>query len=416
MATRFNAYNTTNPEELLLLKKQEAAALLQVVRSISLTLEPEELINLVCITSINQLGINKLILVTYLEEQFAIQFHHGFDYCNVEELKSLRTIGQLTKISNPSEFNLPAIGIEYVIPLGNPQAPGGWFLIADFADSEAEAENDLIFIETIGNILIISLYNIHYFHAKLKERDLLLELEVAGRLQKQALPSNFNINSRLDIYAVNVAHHKVAGDFYDLLTLNPNEIVFCIGDVSGKGIPAALLVANIQANIRALFNAETPLHRIIRQLHQAIYSVSTDEEFVTLFIGKLNLRKENIVYINAGHNPIFLIRKEGIIKELSKGCIPLGLLPIREIELGTEKFYPGDSLFLYTDGVVEEMNANGELLGSEVIKQLLLEKRTYTSQQIILDVLQLVWKHAQSYNKSYSLSDDVSMMMIKFLK
>lgn len=232
-------------------------------------------------------------------------------------------------------------------------------MIADFADSEAEAENDLIFIETIGNILIISLSNINYFHAKLKERDIMLELEVAGRLQKQALPSNFNISARLDIYAVNVAHYKVAGDFYDLLPLNANEIVFCIGDVSGKGIPAALLVANIQANIRALFNAEAPLHQIIKQLHNAIYSISTEEEFVTLFIGKLNLRKENIVYINAGHNPIFMVRKDGIIKELSKGCIPLGLLPLQDIEIGTEKFYPGDSLFLYTDGVVEEMNPSG---------------------------------------------------------
>jgi sigma-B regulation protein RsbU (phosphoserine phosphatase) len=415
MPTRFNAYNTTNPEELLRLKKQEAAALLQVVRSISLTLEPKELIQLVCKTAINQLGINRLILVTYFEEKFATQFYYGFPDFGPVDWGGLLTIGQLTCVKYNPISALPAIDIEYIIPLGNPQSPAGWFLIADFADSEAEAENDLIFIETIGNILIISLSNINYFHAKLKERDIMLELEVAGRLQKQALPSNFNINPRLDIYAVNVAHYKVAGDFYDLLPLNSNEIVFCIGDVSGKGIPAALLVANIQANIRALFNAETPLHQIIKRLHNAIYSLSAEEEFVTLFIGKLNLRKENIVYINAGHNPIFIVRKDGIVKELSKGCIPLGLLPLQNIEIGTEKFYPGDSIFLYTDGVVEEMNPSGELLGSQIIKDLLIEKRNQSSRQIILEILERVWKHAQTY-KHYSLSDDVSMMMLKFLK
>jgi sigma-B regulation protein RsbU (phosphoserine phosphatase) len=93
----------------------------------------------------------------------------------------------------------------------------------------------------------------------------------------------------------------------------------------------------------------------------------------------------------------------------------LGLLPLQDIEIGTEKFYPGDSLFLYTDGVVEEMNPSGELLGSQVIKDLLIQKRNQSSQQIIVEILERVWKHAQTY-KHYSLSDDVSMMMIKFLK
>lgn len=410
---KVNVYNTTDPATLLELKREEAKIMLEVVRSIHPNMRSQELINTVVQVIINQLDVNKLILITNLKDQKKIEFTYNFPSLQTQNLSFLDQFRTTTAVSVELEFDLlNNIKAEYIIPLGRKEGghPTAWFIIADFAESEAETLNDIIFIETVGNILAISLENIYLFEEKVAKELIHQELEVAGKIQKQSLPSSFDHHEQLDIYAYNLAHYKVAGDFYDVIPINQDELYFCIADVSGKGIAAALLVATLQANLRALVQSSTSFHLIIKQLHNVIGRITRNEHFVTLFLGRLNIRSMKMAYINAGHNPPFIIRNGGVT-ELLKGCIPLGILPIETIEIGYEQMQEGDVLFLYTDGIVEQFNPTDEMIGLESIHKHLSQIYKRSAKDIIENVLEMVWNHAETAANS----DDMSLMVIKLL-
>jgi len=326
-------------------------------------------------------------------------------------LSILFSFKQTRPVNADQHPTLAQIQAEYVIPLGGyaKDTPNGWFVIADFAESEQETQNDLIFIETIGNILAMSIENAHLFEEKVAQELMQQELEVAGRIQKQSLPQNLKLSDRLDIGAINIAHSKVAGDFYDVIPISDEEVYFCMADVSGKGIAAALLVATLQANLRAVVNSSATFHQIVKQLHNAIARITRSEHYVTLFISRLNIPSMRMAYVNAGHNPPIVVRGQAVV-ELSKGCIPLGILPVETIEIGYEKFSRGDLLFLYTDGIVEQMNPQEEFLEFDQIKQMLADNRFESSEEIINKILARVDAHAEEEHPG----DDKSLMVIRF--
>ena len=408
----YNAYNTTDPAKLLALKREEAGIILDVVRSIHPTISLTLMIETVATRIIEQLDVRKLLYLNAENGVLQIRYRHNFPPVEAQQLEFLASI-RTTQAVNPVEQPVLAeLGAEYIIPLGSAakESPSGWFIIADFAESEEETQNDLIFIETIGNILTMSIEISRLFQEKLAQEVMQQELEVAAKIQKQALPQNLKLSDRLDVDAVNIPHSKVAGDFYDIIPVNDDEIYFCIADVSGKGIAAALLVATLQANLRAVINSSATFHQIVKQLHNAIARITRSEHYVTLFLSRLNVQSMRMAYVNAGHNPPFVVRG-GRVLELNKGCIPLGILPVESVEIGYEKFSRGDLLFLYTDGIVEQLNKQEEFMEIERLKQLLIANRFSSSTHIISEVLKQVDAHAGEEHPG----DDKSIMVIRFI-
>jgi sigma-B regulation protein RsbU (phosphoserine phosphatase) len=408
----YNAYNTTDPAKLLALKKEEAGIILEVVRSIHPTISLTLMIETVATRIIEQLDVRKLLYLNTENGILQIRYQHNFPPVDVKQLEFLTTIRTTQAVNANDHPALFELGAEFIIPLGSTakECPSGWFIIADFAESEEETQNDLIFIETIGNILTMSIEISQLFQEKLAQEVMQQELEVAAKIQKQALPQNLNLSERLDVDAVNIAHSKVAGDFYDIIPVNDDEIYFCIADVSGKGIAAALLVATLQANLRAVINSSATFHQIIKQLHNAIARITRSEHYVTLFLSRLNVQSMRMAYVNAGHNPPYVVRGERV-HELNKGCIPLGILPVESVEIGYEKFSRGDLLFLYTDGIVEQLNTKEEFMQIDELKGLLVANRFKSSSVITAKVLELVDQHAGEEHPG----DDKSMMVIRFV-
>lgn len=409
----YNAYNTTDPAMLLELKRQEARIMLEIVRSMHPNSSPQEIIDTVVGRIIYQLDVNKLLLITHMREGVrSIEANHHFPTCSADWFKFLDKIRSTTPVTESSDEILLELGVEYVIPLGrkHSERPLGWILIADFADSEAETINDVIFIETAGNFLMISLENMNFFEERVEQERLQQELEVAAKIQKKSLPTDFNFHKALDIYAINIAHFKVAGDFYDVIPVNQDEMLISMADVSGKGIAAALLVASLQANLRAQVRAGAGFREIVKQLHEAVSRLTESEHFVTLFLGRLNVRTREMEYINAGHNPPYHIAGNKIT-QLTAGCIPLGMLPIIDIEVGYESFQEDSVLFLYTDGIVEQMDESEEMVGEKAIEDKLLQTTHLSAKQITEQVLKVVWAHAEDMSNT----DDMSILVIKFL-
>lgn len=411
----FNAYKSNDPSVLLELKRQESQAILDIVRCTQPNMPTLNLIIIVMNTIRAQLGVKKLSLLLYDEitEKIKIEKNFGFKWESEINFDFLKDISEITEGKKISFEPFDSQKVEFIIPIIRNSVPFAWFLIADFAESEEEKLNDLIFIETVGTILVIALDNAKLFENQMKQQKINQELELAEKIQSHLLPRNLSVHHQLEIATYIKAHYKVGGDFFDIIKMNDDEVFFCIADVSGKGISSALLVSSLQAHIHAHVARSTTkpsIKSIVGHLNKSLFELTNGEKFVTIFLGIINFKKKSISYVNAGHNPpIFLLKKK--IVHLENGCIPLGIMPITKIEVGNLPFYEGDILFCYTDGFNEQENPQGELLGTQPIVDYLKNTPIHTAQQLIDDAVSIY----NQFRKGFEPADDTTLLVLKFL-
>ncbi len=311
----FNAYQSNDPNVLLELKRQESQAILDIVRCTQPTMPALNLILIVINTIRAQLGVKKLTLLFYDEQtdKIKIEKNYGFKWNSDIDFDFLKDVYEITNIQDIDNEILKNQHVEFIIPITRNSVPCAWFFIADFADSEEEKQNDLIFIETVGTILIIALDNAKLFENQIKQQRIHQELELAEKIQSHLLPRNLSVHRQLEIATYIKAHYKVGGDFFDIIKINEDEIFFCIADVSGKGISSALLVSSLQAHIHAHIARSTTkpsIKSIVGHLNKSLYELTNGEKFITVFLGIVNFKKKSISYVNAGHNPpVFLSSK-----------------------------------------------------------------------------------------------------------
>ncbi|MBU0765937.1 MAG: serine/threonine-protein phosphatase [Bacteroidetes bacterium] len=207
-------------------------------------------------------------------------------------------------------------------------------------------------------------------------------------------------------------HLEVGGDYYDFIRLNDKEFAFCIADVSGKGISAALLMSNFQANLRALFTPEIVLKRLINTLNDRVVGITGGEKFITLFLAKYNYEKKELQYINAGHNPpIHYDGDRKSLKYLKNGCIGLGMCDeIPSIRKGTVKITPGTKLLCYTDGLVEVENADQEEFSTGQLEECLM------SDHHINRIIENIISRLDEHKGTSSYFDDISIIGIEFFQ
>lgn len=407
---RRNFYNTDDPELLLRLKRQEADALRDVLRSINMSnLKTRQIFMIVQNTLLAQLGVRKMLFAYRTEEGMQYGMKRGIKPLDKTAELELPTQLRVMQVDPEVHCSLHGLGVEYVVPINYRNEVNAWFLVANFADTEAETENDLIFIETIGNVISTALENRSLIKELVQQESIRRELEVAERIQQQLLVRNFNIVKDADVYARNYSHHMIGGDYYDLIPRAEKGFFICIADVAGKGIAAALLMANLQANLRALIISENNLKSLVNKLHDLLANVTQGEKFVTFFIAHVRSADGKFDYVNAGHNPPLLVRK-GELTELEADTIPLGIVDLPDFEEGTVAYEKGDLLFLYTDGLVEQHDKSGEMLGEERINERVLAVADKSAREIVEDLNEMY----TDFSNNSIQEDDLTMMAVKF--
>jgi len=197
----------------------------------------------------------------------------------------------------------------------------------------------------------------------------------------------------------------VGGDYYDFIRLNENEIAFCMADVSGKGVAAALLMSNFQANLRILFNHTTSLADLVKELNAKVMANAKGEKFITLFIAKYNMVTRVLNYINAGHNPP-LISSGKNTNLLKIGCTGLGMFEeLQKVKEGIINVSPKTTILCYTDGVVELENNNGKEFGIENLTKTLIENPNLD----MTNLNQLVVKKLNNHKENQPYIDDITL-------
>jgi sigma-B regulation protein RsbU (phosphoserine phosphatase) len=214
----------------------------------------------------------------------------------------------------------------------------------------------------------------------------------------------------IDIAATNISSKQVGGDYYDAIPAGENRYVIAIGDVSGKGTPAALLMASIQASIRALVPLNLSLSELTQRVNDLMCENTGGNKFVTFFWAFIDSAALTLNYVNAGHNYPYLLHADGTLERLEKGGMILGVMKtIIPYEEATVTLRPGDLLLLFTDGVSEAMSRESVEYGEERIESV-LRKRCLESAQNVIDALH---RDILSHATGAQQSDDITMMVLK---
>lgn len=356
-------------EKLLQTKQLELNSLLEVTQAISNNLPIESLFRIYEFILRAQMGIECLAVYvsdrsgntpTENEEQeisWQCVCSFGVDAVD-EELdveKELLKFKETTELKGRKSKALSKFRV--VIPVYHKEHALAYALLAknEIEDQDTYQEH-LKFVQTITNIIVVAVENRRLFNRQLKQEGMKKELDLAAQMQNMLIPSDFPKNKAYEIGAVYLPHQEVGGDYYDFIQLTEDEIIFVIADISGKGVAAALLMANFQATLRAMVKQKLEPDKFVRILNKSVNKITKGEKFITMFMGKYNMRSRELLYVNAGHNPPILLNKQNV-KQLDSGTTILGMfdkLPF--VNIGKIKIQPNSLLITYTDGLTDVEN------------------------------------------------------------
>jgi len=353
------------------ISKFKLDALLDITLSINANLPTETLLSKYESILRTNLGIDK-ILIFKRSVTWECILNGGFprhlDGLDVES----KLLGLNEIRCTPSEINLE--GVDIIIPVFNNNIPLAYVLIGDI-EEEGEGMSPVLkhlnFIQTLSSIIIVAIENIRLVKDTLRQEAMKKELELAARMQMMLIPDNRKMpgNSGIRVTGFYYPHYEVGGDYYDCIRLSETKTGFCIADVSGKGISAAILMSNFQASLRALFTHNIDLETLVRKLNSIILANSEGERFLTFFVARYDNAGRELEFINAAHNPPVLFNTDnGETHLLKASCVGIGMLdeiPFMRTERKIISAY--SKIVCYTDGLSELPMGNGKELGTEEI-------------------------------------------------
>lgn len=399
--------------ERLNLKEFQLRALLDVTKTINNNPERDELLRLFTRIVHEELGITRLLLFQH-DAQWRCMLALGADAVQkdvdvaplVERYLDIRYIG----VGEAPEL----AGFDIAVPVLHRDKPLALLLIGDIDEEErrmSPAVKHLNFIQTLTNLIAVALENQRLAQQALSQERDKRELELASEMQRMLIPRDLPDDPHITAAAWYLPHRQVGGDYYDLVRTGPDEVTLCVADVSGKGMAAALVVSNFQATLRAsLQDRDLPFEDLMRSLNAMVMDRARGERFITVFIGRCDLRTGTMRYVNAGHNPPMLLNGQGRVEELMSGSIALGMLPeLPFVNVGTADLR-GGTLLCYTDGLVEQEDAHGNDFGTGPVRRTLQELATAGPQAIN----QALIGTFEAHRGGLPYLDDIALLTCRF--
>ncbi len=345
----------------------ELNALLEITQAINNNLPEKDLYKIYKFTLLGDLKVKKLALFVH-DDGWSCPIHFGTSKDYGKENLDQRLTG-IEEITYLDAANLNSGEFEIAIPVHHKKSLLAIVLVGGLP--EESQEDSTTFLKALTNIIIVAIENKKLARRQLQQEAYRKELEIAKKVQNFLFPKTLPKTQKLNIKAIYLPHQDVGGDYYDYLSIDNERFLICIADVSGKGVPAALLMSNFQASLRTLIRRTQKLDEIIVDLNHSTFISGNAENFITFFVGIYDFNKATFEYVNCGHNPLYLVNNKEVIL-LNDGTTILGMfdplpfLSTHKIENVNDFFFFG-----YTDGLTETFNQKEEQYGNEPIDQLL---------------------------------------------
>jgi sigma-B regulation protein RsbU (phosphoserine phosphatase) len=351
------------------IKELELNALLEITEAINNNLPEESLYKIYNFTLRSNLNIQKLALFV-LDDEWSCKVSFGTNkrFHNASLLPAFKTIQDITHLREFEECDFTVFDI--IIPVTHKSTTLALVFVGGLEHEEQRLQNDdgIKFIQALSNIIIVAIENKKLVRKQLDRESLRKELEIASDVQQFLFPDKLPYTDLLKIEASYLPHDMVGGDYYDYIPINKNQFLICVADVSGKGIPAALMMSNFQASLRTLLRQTPNLTDIVEALNFQVLENTKGEKFITFFAAIYDIGLKTMVYVNSGHNPPLLLDKKNGIRLLEEGSTVLGAMhPLPFLNEGFITGIDDFLLFCYTDGLTETLSEQDTEFGVETL-------------------------------------------------
>jgi len=404
-------------EKRLFLKERELGALLEITQAITHNSAEVDLYKIYQFTLIGQLGVRRVALYVLDEGAFRLKVNFGNSLPADSHFAPAEVLNWCPHPPCPvAELGLgPAWQhFELLVPVRQQEAVQALVFVGtmqgDYASTEA-----LSFLETLSNILLGAVANLRLARQRetllMAEAAVRREIEIAQQVQQLLFPQHLPNNKHFALHATYQPHTEIGGDYYDVVEIDAHRLLVCVADVSGKGVPASLLMSNFQAGLRTLLRQAADLITTVRELNHLIFRNSGGEKFITAFLAIYDRRTQVLEYVNAGHNDPLLLPDAGPPQLLHEGTVMLGIMDeLPRFKVGLAAMPPHSLLFTYTDGLTEVFNGQQEEFGEAGVLRTLTRNRYLPLGRLHHELLHCI----RDFNVNGDrFADDVTMLSLR---
>ena len=410
-------------------KIQELNTLFDLSQEFNSTRDRERLVRLLSFALMGQLLVKSHLFLLRkpsgtdaegrprLEEPLTVVAKQGLkDLTRLDELmKRLNGIAEavapgLVDSGDEDEWEILAdFGLEIAIPLRLRGATQGILCLGRKMTGQRYLPGDVEFLYALGNLALTSIQNTYLVDEQIERERMAQEMRLAREIQERLLPSKLPECEHIEIAAFATPSREVSGDYFDVVSLDGERLMMAIADVTGKGMPASLLMANMQACLRIVLPMDLKLEEATARINDVIHGNTGFDKFITFFWCICSADGKSLSYVNAGHNPPVHINADGTMTHLEAGGLLLGIMGGMPYERGEVGLKSGDVIAMFTDGVTEAMNPRHEEYDDPRLEKVLLDNRHLSAQEI----LDVVLADVAEFTQGAPQSDDITMMVMK---
>jgi sigma-B regulation protein RsbU (phosphoserine phosphatase) len=383
---------------------QQLESLMEIGTRFNETLDFEEITKVLSRTLMGQFMISKHAIIYKLSGSFKVVLQKSLALTNNDLL--LLEEDCMAEIIPENLRHLP---LALKIPLIKQNECSGFLLLGKKMMGNIYSEDEISFLKNIASSASSALSNAVLFKETLEKEKLEEELRLAKKIQQELLPKENPVFANYQIIGSNQASKQVGGDYYDFIDLEELGTGIAIGDVSGKGASAALLMSNLQATMLALSSDKNKtITEQIAKANSIIYRNTSPEKYITFFYGIMNDKSLQFTFVNAGHNFPLLFRKN-LFTELRTGGIILGMMDHMPYDSETVQLEKDDILVLYTDGITEAQDHLEVEYGEENLKNIIAKNAHLSVNEIHAAIIEDVFKFSPNANDF----DDITLIVLK---
>ncbi|MEX0721058.1 MAG: SpoIIE family protein phosphatase [Balneolaceae bacterium] len=395
-------------------KVHDLHTLLELSKDFNLMVDREEIARVFKFAMLGQMLIRKFFFVLDVDAEKSVVASSGIKALpSKDDMNTLFEMEDVTHCEKNNECDfLNNNDIKLVIALRFQNEKVGVVGVGAPANKEEYGNDEVNFLQSLGNLALLTIQKTLLLEERIEKQRMEEELNLAKAIQRGLLPSPLPAIAGFDIDAVNISSRQVGGDYFDIVPTPDGGSILAIADVTGKGVPASLLMANLQSMLHALAPIDVTLSEATGSINDIIHKNTPADKFITFFWGKISNDGKKFKYVNAGHNPPLLFREgkeEPVL--LSEGGVILGametMMPYESSEIAFKK---GDLIVFYTDGVTEAMNpAQTEEYEEERLIECLKKNRDKSSS----DIMQAVIDDINAFS-NFVQYDDITMIVLKY--
>lgn len=394
-------------EKELNLKQLQIKSLLTITQAINDNVSADGLFNMYKSFLSWEMGIEKMALFVIQDDGWKCTSFINFEESSAEEMVQLLLQHKRLHTIKPEEPEVLE-GFNIIIPVFHKDIPIAYSVIGGIKEKE-DLYNKIQFITTITNIIAVAIENKRLFKKQIEQERYRREMELAGQVQQLLIPESLPEEEKFALSKIYKPHFNIGGDYLDFIRFDKDRFAFCIADISGKGVGAALLMANFQAIIQSLIFQYRDLETFVFALNQSVYRITKSDKFITFFVAEVDLHKKTLRYVNAGHYPPILKSKNQSVR-LESSCSFIGafekLTNIREEQLPLDE---ETMILCFTDGLTDLSNDAGEFFGDKAIESFVDKHYNLSPESFNAALLHEI----DSFRGELEISDDIAVLTCK---